>query len=245
MRDFLRHSVESSNWQTASTRRLRIGILLATLIVAAIIGFLKLPPVAKLSQRIPTPLDLTLVEESVPEPPPETQPEEVLEEERFEEIRIAKDELLEEAEVPQAPEVEDLDSVEVASADTEVSPVVDWQQEKEDAVQRAVDDMESTISVNPNFDEKRRVAAMQFRPSKAPVKKPIWENVEKDKMGRTILRSGSCYRILDDPSGVNRWIFETFEQYLTFCGGSEKEYLIEIDEIPDRYSELETPPEPR
>jgi len=72
-------------------------------------------------------------------------------------------------------------------------------------------------AVNPGFDEKRRQAAEKFAPSRAPVKRPIWENVEKDTMGRTLLRSGNCYRVLDDPNVGSREAFLIFGQFMTTC----------------------------
>ena len=115
----------------------------------------------------------------------------------------------------------------------------DWQAESIAAVQDVLDENARTYSVNPNFDEKRRQAAKTYRPSEAPIKKEIWDNVEKDYLGRTIWRKGGCYKILDNPSAVYRDVFETFERYMTYCDGSNEEYLIEFDEIPGRYDYLE------
>ena len=78
-----------------------------------------------------------------------------------------------------------------------------------------------SYSVNPGFEERRRNAARQFRPSEAPVERPIWEGVEKDSMGRSILVSGDCYRVIDDPNVGSRDAFLTFGQYMAVC--SEKE----------------------
>ena len=123
--------------------------------------------------------------------------------------------------------------------DVIAGPRTDWEQESLAAVQSVLDENSRTFSVNPNFDKKRRAASETFRPSEAPVKKEIWDNVEKDYLGRTIWRNGGCYKILDNPSAVYRWVFETFERYATYCDGLGEEYLIEFDEIPDRYQYLE------
>jgi len=110
-------------------------------------------------------------------------------------------------------------SAESAARATAAGQSFDWEAAKMDAVRDAVDDMEETVSANPGFDEQRAAAAARFRASEAPVRKEIWENVEKDELGRTLLRKGDCYRVLDDPSAVNRWAFENFGQYITYCTG--------------------------
>ena len=94
-----------------------------------------------------------------------------------------------------------------------------------------------TYSLNPQLDEKRRAAAVRFRPSRAPEKKEIWDNVEKDQFGRTLLWHENCYRVLDDPSAVNRDIYEMFTQYMVFCINA-KEWPIEFDRIDERYAYL-------
>ncbi len=115
----------------------------------------------------------------------------------------------------------------------EPEPWTDWQTIGEEVVKEIVESKAKTISVNPVFDEKRAVAAVKFRPSEAPEKKEIWDNVEKDYLGRTILVSGDCYRVIDDPSAVFRDIFENFTQYMTFCnvpnsGGVELPWVTDV-----------------
>lgn len=36
-------------------------------------------------------------------------------------------------------------------------------------------------------------------------------------LGGTLLSTGECHRVLDDPSAVNRYVFRTFQQYMVFC----------------------------
>lgn len=93
----------------------------------------------------------------------------------------------------------------------------DWYALLSEAARTAVETRPREYAVNPGMDEKRRRAAEQFAPSRAPVKRPIWENVEKDTMGRTLLRSGDCYRVLDDPNVGNRDAFEIFGQFMVTC----------------------------
>jgi hypothetical protein len=71
-------------------------------------------------------------------------------------------------------------------------------------------------SMHPEFDELRRVAALRY--GKPRTNKPPpgdWE-VEKDSYGRTLLRRGNAYTVLDDPSVFNRYAFETFERHMLF-----------------------------
>ena len=96
--------------------------------------------------------------------------------------------------------------------------------------------------MHPEFDERRRVARIRFRKSAAPVKKEIWDNVEKDQMGRTILRAGDCYRVLDDPSAANQWLQDNFTQYMFFCSSAGKTIPKELPfvaEIRERYVYLQ------
>ena len=80
-------------------------------------------------------------------------------------------------------------------------------------------------------------AAEQFRPSRAPVKKPIWENVETDQLGRKILVHGDCHRVIDDPNVGSNEIFRTFGQYIVFCSNYQRspQELPWVDEIRDRF----------
>lgn len=93
----------------------------------------------------------------------------------------------------------------------------DWYALIPQAAGAAVDKAAQVVSVNPSFDEKRRYAAVKFAASKAPHARPIWENVEKDALGRPVLWSGDCYRVLDDPNAGSRDAFETFGQYIATC----------------------------
>ena len=93
---------------------------------------------------------------------------------------------------------------------TDSRGVTDWYAQIPDAAKDLLDRLPGEYSVNPNFDEKRRAAAEQFRPGRAPAYRPIWENLEKDTMGRTLLVSGDCYKVIDDPNVGNRDAFLVF-----------------------------------
>ncbi len=124
----------------------------------------------------------------------------------------------------------------------EAPEVDDWHEYGTEIVKEIIANPEKQYTVNPSFDEKRRIAAIQFRPSEAPVKREIWDNVEKDQLRRTILRDGNRFRILDDPSAINRDIFEKYEQYMVFVtipfGKAAPQELPWVNEIREQYAYL-------
>jgi len=113
----------------------------------------------------------------------------------------------------------------------------DWYAQMEVVAEAVVEENQKTFSLNPVLDQKRRQAAAQFRPSRAPVKKPIWENVVTDQSGRKLLVSGDCYRVIDDPSAVNYEYFRTFGQFMTYCGKFKRlpKELPWVEEIRNRH----------
>jgi hypothetical protein len=128
---------------------------------------------------------------------------------------------------------------------------VDWEASRDEAIRRVLDAAarEQAYAVNPPFERAREEAAVRFRASLAPEERHIWDNVEKDQLGRTILRDGSCFRVLNDPSAVNRWAFENFDQFVVYCdfrfGGKEGKELPWVDIIRERYPYLRDPVEVR
>ena len=166
-------------------------------------------------------------------------------------IQPAKVELPEDLIISEPPEdtlteqlAEDLSAEPQADVDIEsdpserTTPAVDWYAVMQKAVRS--DKLYEIRTMHPEFDEQRRVARLRFRKSEAPVEKPIWENVEKDQTGRTILRAGDCYRVLDDPRVTNRWAQETFGQYMIYCDGGKSgpKELPFVEKIVERYAYL-------
>jgi hypothetical protein len=212
----MQHVLQNSqwpDWQAASARRLNVSMLLATLLVAAVLSVLRFPTIDFLAPVMELVVDIVRDEPAKPElvsvPQPEPAP---LTEEPLTDVEPALQTTANPVTVSEDLAVE---SQSTPAAVAELS--IEWEVEKQKAVQRAVDEMERTVSVNPNFDQLRKEAAVKFRASRAPVRKEIWENVEKDVLGRTILRSGDCFRVLDDPSVINQWTFANFDQFITYC----------------------------
>ena len=210
----MRHSFELSDWQVASARRLNFSMLLATLIVAALLSLLRFPTIEFLGPLVDIVVDIIHTDEPVAEiaPVQEAITEPVVQTE----VPVSEVVPALETVTETAPPAEELVEESAAISGAVVDQSVDWETEKTIAVQNAIDEMEKIVSVNPNFDARRRGAAIKFRPSEAPVKKEIWDYVEKDQIGRNILRYGNFYRVLDDPSAVNQYAFKTFEQYMVY-----------------------------
>jgi hypothetical protein len=187
---------EQPDWSRRPGRRLALNFLPSTLIVAGALMVLRLPvfdlpmPLTVLVVRILT----NEVEEAASTPPEE------------------------QTAVEPAPATPGKEATLVEEpAASEARPQTDWYALVPEAARAAIEAAPREYSINPGFDEKRRQAAEQFAPSQAPVKRPIWENVEKDVMGRTLLRSGDCYKVLDDPNVGNRDAFLTFGQFMVTC----------------------------
>ncbi|MDJ0906268.1 MAG: hypothetical protein QNI96_09640 [Woeseiaceae bacterium] len=123
----------------------------------------------------------------------------------------------------------------------------DWYAEMDEVVAAVVAEGQKTWSVNPVFDARRRAAAEQFRPSRAPVKKPIWENVERDQLGRRVLVHGDCQRVIDDPNVGSNEFFRIFGQYIVTCSNYKyvPQELPWVDEVRDRRVFLAPDPEIR
>ncbi|MCH9695592.1 MAG: hypothetical protein K0U72_13850 [Gammaproteobacteria bacterium] len=119
-------------------------------------------------------------------------------------------------------------------------PSVDWYA----AIPAAIDDVrvapEEVAVFNRALAEKRRAAAQQFAPIPRHEPVPVWENVEKDMTGRSILRHGDCQRVINDPNVGSREAFETFGQYIVTCAHYKKppQKLAWVDEVNARRAGL-------
>jgi hypothetical protein len=192
---------DAPQWSRRPGRRLAYFLLPASLLVLVALALLRLPAI---EQR--QPLTELLVHILANEVEKDTAPPIV------EEVATPEEVSAEEVVAPAAA----VQPIAVESGDP-----VDWHAAIPEAVE-AASQPAPTYSVNPGFDEKRRVAAEKFRPSAAPVERKIWENVEKDQLGRTVLVSGNCLTVLDDPNVGSRDAFLTFGQFMTTCAFYKK-----------------------
>jgi hypothetical protein len=108
----------------------------------------------------------------------------------------------------------------------------DWYADLASIARDVVDASGPARAMQPAQQEARRRAAVHFAPPRVPVRKPAWENVEIDQMGRKVLVSGDCYRVLEDWRVTYQDIQREFGQYLVHCS-SNKDYPIDVDWVDD------------
>lgn len=222
------------DWRAASAQRLRISMLVSAVALAAALSLFRMPSPAEVAPLFELVVELT-------RPTPIVQPEpEVLP------LPPGAVPVEEQVAPPVVPEtrIEPAAAGEAAAAE---DTAVDWEVAREEAIREVLDAAarEQAYAVNPPFERAREEAAVRFRASVAPEERYIWDNVEKDQLGRTILRDGNCFRVLNDPSVVNRWAFENFDQFVVYCdfrfGGGEGRELPWVDIIRERYPYLRDP----
>lgn len=206
-------------WQRGAQPRLGASLLIATILVAATILGIEFSPDPDTLDEI----EVFIVSPKQPEPePPVT-----------EDLTPIEEVVVEQVDRP-AP------LVEPAPEPMEQAPR-DWYAQMDDVVDSVVSEQQKKHALNPVQAELRRNAAEQFRPSRAPVEKKIWENVATDQLGRKILVSGDCHRVVDDPSAVRNYDFRTFHQYITFCSNYKRppKELPWVEEIRQRHVYLQ------
>ncbi len=198
----------------------------AVLLLAALLLLVKFSPLPVLQLKK---IELRLLVDTVPPAAEPAVPEELAEPEAVVDP-IEPVELVEPAEL-------------AAVVEPAESQVTDWYADAESAVQEAVTTANHVDSMHAAFDQKRRQAAINFRASQAPVKKPIWENVETDNIGRKILVSGDCYRVLEDPRATYYEIQRQLGQYITFCYANNQKPMnvAWVADIRERYAYLNYP----
>lgn len=217
-------------------RRLLACATFSALLLAVAIATINVSLELDFSRLIPVMLEVTLRDEARPEPVPDSRvaepPESAVEEAPAtvveEPVRVPADE--------PRPEV---------AAPTEGAPPVDWYAELERASAETVDEQSAIDSLHPEFDELRRIAKERYAPPQTHKPPPIWENVEQDIYGRTLLRQGNCFQVLDDTNAGNQYAFETFERHLWQCefsfGRKRGENLPWVETIRAKYNHLRDP----
>jgi hypothetical protein len=210
---------ESPQWSGRVRQRLRVSLLLSTVCIGTMLLVLRFPVAGQVGPA--TELFVKILIEEV-EPAAETAEDKAVQES----LRGATSD--ETSGTPQP-----VDAFQEPATST---LPVDWYGMIPDAAKAAVARAAKTVSANPLFDEKRRQAAVKFAPSKAPQASPVWEKVEEDALGRTILQSGDCYHVIDDPNVGSREAFDTFGQFMTVCSSpSDRPRLLPwVSEIRNR-----------
>jgi hypothetical protein len=230
------------DWQAGAEQRLRLSMVLAALILAGILSLVRLPPAANIGPLLELVVELTRPA-PLEEPEPEVLPPPPL------------PEIVEEQTPPSTvPETMPEPASETPAVEEQATgegAAIDWEVERDEAIKIVLDalEKEASYSVNPPFERARREASVRFRASLAPEAVNAWDQVETDQIGRTILRlgDGNCFQVLDDPSVVNRWAFETFDSNMVYCefffGGKKGKELPWVEIIRERYPYLRDPVE--
>jgi len=241
----VQQGLQGRNWSELVQRRLSRSMALSVVLLAALlslvrfqVGTLDLPAERK-------PMEVLLPAQPERQLPELTVPDEADSLEAETEVPEASETPLE----PAATEVAEIvpqESAEAADHEGSEGIEVDWYAELERVSAEIAAQEAEPYSVNPHFEELRRVARLRYGKPQNDPPRPIWENVETDYLGRTILRDGDCFRIIDDPAVGNRYVFENFQQYMVYCTyqPSKPRDLPWVKEIQSRYGYLRRDEEP-
>jgi len=214
-------------WNEGAEQRLFASMLLATLLVAGALSLIRLPVVPAWSPVVN--LLVRIVNEPLTETPAEAEIE-------SEPLPPAESQAAESA-APR-PQTVGREALQEARTGT------DWDTLRDEVVQEYLDrEVETYGYFNPDLAEKRSRLAERYQPGTREKPKPIWENVELDTLGRTVLRSGDCIKVLDDPNVGSREVFEKFGQFMVQCTyqGRYPRELPWVDDIRQRYEYLRNP----
>ncbi len=207
---------DAGDWQQPVPRRLAVSLLISTVAVLSFLSVLKMPDwqLSTLSRV----LVLELLPQVVDEPDVEP----------IEPLPVPQDHSRSGA----------LASAEVADpveAETPAVPV-DWYALAAEVAAEMNAQEVPTYSVNPGY-EKRRQAAIAWNDGVPQTRKrQIWDNTEIDQTGRTLLVSGDCHRVLDDPNVTRyEWQKEFFQYIVTCTKTTNSESRRKFQAILDRY----------
>ncbi len=213
-------------WNDGREQRLFVSMLLATFIVAGVLSVIRAPvmpvwsPVVELLVRI-VQEPPAAEPEALPAQPPMATPGSDAGERAVE-----------------APPAMGRDALQ------ESQPGTDWDSARDQAVQEYLDSQIETYGYfHPDLADKRRRLSERYQPRTHPGPKPIWENIEKDALGRSVLRNGDCFKVLDDPNVGSREAFEMFGQYMAVCTYQKRnpKNLPWVADIVQRYEYLRDP----
>jgi len=221
------------NWRIQqSRRRLAVSLVISAAVVGGALSLLRFSVESLYPSEVPAIVEISVVQQ-------QTFDEQL---EAIEPIEEIEEDPPIEAVAEEVTEIDpEPDSTATAREDAGPPEVTtDWYQLLETVASASDSFTDESPSLSAEFDELRRVAALTFSKPDTRFKKPIWENVEKDTMGRTILRAGDCYRVLEDPRVTQIWFQENFGQYLVLCEttGKPPVELAFVQNIQERYNYL-------
>ncbi len=220
------------DWRSGRRRRLFLSMLISTVLVSAVLSLFRLPDIPRTSPLLRLLVDIVRVQQEPEQPPPTpaddpaeppvTAPDPAPDEQRP-------------AQPPDAP---------LPDKDAQTGePRPDLEAAREAAIEAYLDRLENPPSVNPNVDRLKREFAGRYQPPTQDRPGPVWENVERDSLGRSVLRFGNCWRILDDPNVGSQEAFRTYGQHSIMCDffGRGPRELPWVEDIRERYPYLKYP----
>lgn len=190
------------------------------------------------SRLLPLVLEVTLREEAPPEAAPLTPPAAMTPPA----APVQETTTVPPAAVPAAPDEPAIPTTGAPTGRSAEAPV-DWYAALERAAARTVEHSAEDESLHPEFDELRRIAALRYGPPQTS-RPAAPQTVEKDIYGRTLLRRGNCFQVLEDTSAVNREVMETFGSPLQCAfgfGGKRGRNLPWVEPIRAKYNHLRDP----
>ena len=221
----------AGRWDDGREERLLLSFLLAAAIVALVLLLVRIPavpafvPVVDLMVRIVQPEAVEPAEAAASESA--SAPEPAAAEPAPSRIEPGPVVQTPDAVVPAAPNQSlDLDAM------------------HDEAVQQYLERTEGEAwAFDPRVDELRREGRLRYQPPTIERPGPIWENVEQDQLGRTVLRDGDCWKVVEDPNVGSQYQFQEFGQYLTMCTFQPRapRELPWVETIRERYDYLKYP----
>jgi len=240
------------DFDAARHRRLAACMLLAAALVLLLLAVLEWPEPQRFLPLARPVLDVTLEEAPQPEvrpqvpplPLPETEAETTPAE--APPAAAATPESLP-AERPATAGAETAETTQPAVDGLGTPAAVDWYAELERVAEAVGNRLaDEPQSMHPEFDELRRIAKLFYGKPKTNPPPPSWE-VEKDIYGRTLLKKGNMFRVLDDTRLFNEEAFRLFERHMTFIviplGRRKPENLPWVELIRARYEYMREPDE--
>ena len=193
----------------ATNRRLAVCMLISSIVILTMLFFVDVPFGLRIDRESDPVLDVRLADPELEDVVEETlkEPGEPVEEPQPQ--TGSKEDI-----TPVEPEEEEND--EISSDFMNAEPIVDWYAVLKEAAEEEAENWPPKKHMG-DFDERLRVASLIYYPAPDNSPRSIWENIEKDQLGRSLLWHGDCYRVIDDPNVMNLYVFETFTQYLVFC----------------------------
>lgn len=231
MRETSKPPQDIADWHAGGRERLFFSMLLSSVLVSAALSMLRLPDVPGSSSLLQLVIEIVREQEEPSETPPPAEPVQP----DSTPVSPDQDEV--------RPDRSPADPSPAALTEAREPPAPELEVAREAAIEAYLRRLEDPPGVNPNVDRLEREFAGRYQPPTVEPPKPVWENVERDSLGRSILRSGDCWRVIDDPNVASQEAFREFGQFIVMCDvvGRKPRELPWVDGIRERYPYLKYP----